>query len=99
MPTDDRALENLLDAAGRSVQPFVKDHRQILTLKKGDNVVRVTDIAASIDPTSVRFVSTTDPAGTQVIEQNFEYDLANAGSLLQRYLERPIICIGKDGQE
>jgi hypothetical protein len=80
-------------------QALVKDHRLILNLQKGDNVVRFTDIAASIDPTSVRFISTTDPAGTQVIEQNFEYDLASAGALLQRYLERPITCIGKDGQE
>jgi hypothetical protein len=79
-------------------QALVKDHRLILNLKKGDNTVRFTDIAASIDPTSVRFVSTTDPAGTQVIEQNFEYDLASAGALLQRFLERPIVCIGKDGQ-
>src|SRR5262249_13002295 len=71
----------------------------ILNLQKGENVVRFTDIAASIDPTSVRFVSNTDRAGTEVIEQNFEYDLANAGALLQRYLERPIVCIGKDGQE
>jgi hypothetical protein len=80
-------------------QALVKDHRLILNLQKGDNIVRFTDIAASIDPTSVRFVSNTDPAGTQVIEQNFEYDLASAGALLQRFLDRPIVCLGKDGQE
>src|SRR5262249_34330744 len=65
-------------------QALVKDRRLILNLKEGDNLVRFTDVAASIDPTSVRFVSTTDPAGTQVVEQNFEYDLANAESLLKR---------------
>jgi hypothetical protein len=88
-------------AAGRQTtgQALVKDHRLVLNLKQGDNVVRFTDVAASIDPTSVRFVSTTDPDGTQVVEQNFEYDLASADSLLRRYLEREVTCIGKGGGE
>jgi hypothetical protein len=87
--------------AGRQTtgQALVKDHRLVLNLKPGDNVVRFTDVAASIDPTSVRFVSSTDPGGTQVVEQNFEYDLASADSLLKRFLEREITCVGKDGQE
>jgi hypothetical protein len=80
-------------------QALVKDHRLVLNLKQGDNLVRFTDVAASIDPTSVRFVSTTDPDGTQVVEQNFEYDLASADALLRRFLEREITCVGKDGQE
>jgi hypothetical protein len=80
-------------------QALVKDHRLVLNLRRGDNVVRFTDVAVSIDPTSVRFVSTNDPDGTQVVEQNFEYDLATADSLLKRYLEREVTCIGKDGRE
>jgi hypothetical protein len=80
-------------------QALVKDHRLVLNLRRGDNVVRFTDVAATIDPTSVRFVSTTDPDGTQVVEQNFEYDLASADSLLKRYLEQTITCVGKDGRE
>src|SRR5262249_33242424 len=63
-------------------QALVKDHRLVLNLKKGDNIVRFTEVAATIDPTSVRFVSNTDPTGTEVVEQNFEYDLANADALL-----------------
>ena len=80
-------------------QALVKDHRLILNLKKGDNVVRFSEVAATIDPTSVRFVSTTDPEGTQVVEQNFEFDLASADGLLKRSLERQIVCIGRDGAE
>jgi hypothetical protein len=80
-------------------QALVKDHRLVLNLKKGDNTVRFTEVAATIDPTSVRFVSNTDPTGTEVIEQNFEYDLANADALLKRYLDRKIVCLAKDGQE
>lgn len=80
-------------------QALVKDHRLVLNLKEGDNTVRFTEVAASIDPTSVRFVSNTDPTGTQVVEQDFEYDLVKADALLKRYLDRKIVCIGKDGQE
>src|SRR5438876_968812 len=46
-------------------QALVKDHRLVLNLKKGDNVVRFTDVAATIDPTSVRLLSNSDPAGTE----------------------------------
>jgi hypothetical protein len=80
-------------------QALVKDHRLILNLKEGDNIVRFTDVAATIDPTSVSFASDTDPAGTEVVEQNFEYDLANADALLKRYLDRKMVCIAKHGEE
>lgn len=77
---------------------LVTDRRMILHLKKGDNEVKFTDVAATIDPTSVRLVSDTDPLGTKVIEQNFEFDLASADALLKRSLERKITCVAKDGQ-
>jgi len=80
-------------------QAIVKDHRLILNLRAGDNIVRFTDVAATIDPTSVRLVSTTDPINTQVVEQNFEFDLASADALLRRYIDGQIICIFKDGKE
>ena len=84
---------------GPTGQALVKDHRLILNLKEGDNVVRFGDVAATIDPTSVRFLSTTDPVGTQVVEQNFEYDLVNADGLLKRYIDKEITCVGRDGGE
>jgi hypothetical protein len=83
----------------RTGQALVKDRRLILNLQKGDNVVRFADVAASIDPTSVRFVSTTDPVGTKVVEQNFEYDLVTADALLAKYVDRKVVCVGRDGSE
>jgi hypothetical protein len=77
---------------------LVKDRRMVLHLKEGDNLVKFTDVAATIDPTSVRLVSETDPAALQVVEQNFEFDLATADALLKRYIERRVACIGKDEQ-
>ncbi len=78
---------------------LVRDQRMILHLRQGDNVVKFTDVAATIDPTSVRLVSDTDPLGTKVVEQNFEFDLAGAEALLERSLEHRLTCVGKDGQE
>ncbi len=80
-------------------QALVKDRRLVLHLKAGDNVVKFTDIAATIDPTSVRFESLTDPVNTTVVEQSFEYDLATADALLKRFIDRDIVCVDKSGQE
>ena len=77
---------------------LVRDHRLILNLRKGDNIVRFTNVSAGIIPTSVRFASDTDPDGTKVIEQNFEFDLASADTLLNRYIDKKISCLGKDGR-
>jgi hypothetical protein len=80
-------------------QALVKDRRLVLHLKSGDNLVKFTDIAATIDPTSVRFESLTDPQGTTVVEQSFEYDLATADALLKRFIDREIVCVDRAGQE
>ncbi|MBL7042417.1 MAG: hypothetical protein ISR77_27515 [Pirellulaceae bacterium] len=93
MPTAENAHEQSPGMA------LVKDQRMILHLKEGDNEVKFTDVAATIDPTSVRLVSDTDPVGTKVIEQNFEFDLANADAILKRSLEEKIACVGKDNGE
>jgi hypothetical protein len=59
-------------------------------LARGRNTVRFTDVAAFIDPTTVVFESLTDPAGTSVAEQNFQFDLVNQEKLLQRYVDQTI---------
>src|SRR5437660_8076726 len=65
---------------------LVKDRRELPDeLKKGLNVVRFTDVAATLDPTSVHFRSLTDPDAT-VAEQDYEFDLVNADKLLQKYI-------------
>jgi hypothetical protein len=66
-------------------------HERDIPLDKGKASVRFTDVAALIDPTTVSFESLTDPAGTRVIEQNFQFDLINNQKLLQKYLDREII--------
>jgi hypothetical protein len=61
-----------------------------MELTTGRNTIRFTDVAALIDPTTVSFASITDPAGTRVLEQNFEYDLVNNARLLERFLDKEV---------
>jgi len=57
------------------------------------------DVAKQIDPTSVHFKSLTDPAGTTVLEQNYEFDLVSADKLLDKYIDKKIGVITKQGQK
>jgi hypothetical protein len=79
-------------------QALVKDHRLILNLQKGDNVV-LRRRGRQHRPDQRAFVSTTDPIGTKVVEQNFEYDLVTADALLAKYIDRKVVCVGRDGSE
>ena len=67
----------------------VRQNRNI-TFKKGINKILFTDVAQFIDPTTVNFKSLSAPAGISILEQNYEYDLVNQTSLLERYLDKTI---------
>jgi hypothetical protein len=71
--------------------------RRTFELQAGTNTINFTDVAASIDPTSVSFTSLTDPEGTSVLEQNYVFDLVNSSALLARYLDQRIEIITEDG--
>jgi hypothetical protein len=77
---------------------LVKDRRG-LDLEQGMNEVRFSDVASRIDPTSVHFRSLTDPAGTVVLEQNYEYDVVGSAKLLQKYVDQEIRLVTDDGDE
>ena len=75
---------------------LVKEHR-LLELNDGLNEVHFSDVAARIDPTSVHFHSLTDPEGTAVWEQNFEYDVVGSERLLEKYVDQDIRLVTEDG--
>lgn len=75
---------------------LVRDRRSF-TFRQGTNEVSFSDVAASIDPTSVLFHSLTDPAGTTILEQNFEFDLVGVAALLEKYLDETIELVAEDG--
>jgi len=75
---------------------LVKD-RRTMKLTSGVNEVRFSDVAAQIDATSVHFRSLTDPAGTRVLEQNYEYDIVGSSKLLRKYVDQEISLVTEDG--
>ncbi|MDE2141386.1 MAG: DUF4139 domain-containing protein [Elusimicrobia bacterium] len=78
----------------KEVRPF--------SLKSGINELKVEDVAAQIDPTSVHFKSLTAPDAVTVLEQDFRYDLASPDTILNRYLGKEIELerySGRDGDK
>ena len=51
-------------------------------LAAGENLVKFSDVASGIDPTTVAFKSLTAPDSTAVLEQNYEYDLVSPDKLM-----------------
>ena len=69
-----------------------------LELVRGRGKLQFTDVAALIDPTTVQFRSMTDPAGTKVLEQNFQFDLVSTEKLLSRYADRKVSAESGQGE-
>jgi hypothetical protein len=67
----------------------VKEKRPIV-FDKGLNTIKFTDVASSIDPTSVSFQCLSAPGKVAILEQNYEYDLVNTFSLMNRYIDKEI---------
>jgi hypothetical protein len=74
---------------------LVREIRPI-QLPKGTETIRFKDVAARIDPTSVRFKSLTAPDQVAILEQNFEYDLVSSEKLLQKYVDEKIRLLAKE---
>lgn len=75
---------------------LVRDKRR-MQVPKGRGEVRFTDVAKLIDPTTVSFASLSDPQGTRVLEQNFQFDLVSAAKLMDRYIGERISVERVDG--
>ncbi len=68
-----------------------------LQIPRGRGTIQFTDVAALIDPTTVQFLSLTDPEGTKVLEQNFQFDLVSQEKLLSRYIDRGVAVEQRSG--
>ncbi len=62
---------------------FVKEIRQF-SLKEGRQTLSVGDVASQIETNSVGIKSLTDPGSFEVLEQNYQYDLINTMSILNK---------------
>lgn len=94
---DPRTFRNGGDGQAVPGYALVREEREF-ALNAGRNALRVSDVPALIDPTTVAFSSLSDPKGTRVVEQNFEFDLTSTAKLLSRYLEREITVEQPRGQ-
>ncbi len=74
----------------------VKDRRRF-GVPAGESEIRFTEVASSIDPTSVHL----RPVGRGDIDllwQDYRYDLASTDKLLEKYVDQPIDIATKDEQ-
>ncbi len=75
---------------------LVKEGRT-LDFQKGVNKMNLTDVASSIDPTSVHFKLKSGGDNIQLLEQNYQYDLVSSDKILEKYLGNDIDVIMKNG--
>jgi hypothetical protein len=75
----------------------VRDVRP-LAMKPGVSTISFKDVAARIDPTTVHFRPVREPDKLQVLEQNFEYDLASPQTILDKYVDQDIRILMDKGQ-
>lgn len=88
------------DYDGRLVWPgmaLVRDQRVLANMVQGMNAVQFTDVPTGILPDSVRMRSIDAPRGLAILEQNYQYDLASAWAILQKYLDKDLTVLFKDG--
>ncbi len=85
-PIAGQAAYNGMNVPGYGV---VRQIREV-ELPSKNSVVKFSDVAAYIDPTTVQFKSLTDPKGTKVGEQNYQFDLVSQQKLLEKYIDKKI---------
>ncbi len=74
---------------------LVRDMRTI-ELPRGQSTVTIAQVAAEVDPTSVRIQSLTAPEELSILEQRYTYDMVSGNLILSRYLNRDIQLITGD---
>jgi len=90
-PQTEMTVYNQGIALVRQVQP--------MEVTVGISKVPFENIPTQIDPTSVHFKSLTDPNGTRVLEQNYDYDLVGKYKLLQKCVGQPITIGWTQGKD
>src|SRR3989475_2531320 len=68
---------------------LIREERSV-NIPNGLSHIVIPDIPATIDGTSLHFMSHTDPLAVRVLEQNYQYDLVNQGKLLEKYVGKNV---------
>ncbi|MEI8134801.1 MAG: DUF4139 domain-containing protein [bacterium] len=75
----------------------VRDVRSF-DLTKGQSQIRLVDVPAQIDATSVKITALKHPQNFEVLEQNFEYDLISQEKILNKFIDKPITLTNDKGE-
>jgi hypothetical protein len=67
-----------------------------MTFVKGMSRIVLPEIPATIDGTSLHFLSLSDPGAVRVLEQNYQYDLVHQAKLLEKYLGKTVEFVRVD---
>ncbi|MFH0990828.1 MAG: hypothetical protein V1799_12510 [bacterium] len=68
---------------------LIREER-VIKLPKGLSTLLLPEIPATIDGTSLHFLSITNPKAVQVLEQNYQYDLVHQAKLLEKYVGKEV---------
>jgi hypothetical protein len=68
---------------------LIHDRRR-MTLRTGLNQIAWRDVSAFMDPTSALLQSTGSGNPIHVVEQNFDFDLLDSGTVLQKYVGKTV---------
>ncbi len=77
---------------------LIREER-LLNLAKGTSRLVIPDIPATIDGTSLHFLSLRDPKSVKVLEQNYQYDLVHQAKLLEKYIGKTVQFVRWDQKE
>lgn len=67
--------------------------RRTVELTEGENRLAWRDVSAMMDPTTAVLNDLTSPGATRVVEQNFDFDLINPATILDKYVGRDVIVV------
>lgn len=68
-----------------------------LDFEKGIHQIAFSDVPSKIDATSVRFDVLSESGSVTILEQNYAFDLVSSSKIYDKYVDKEIQLIDKDG--
>lgn len=75
----------------------VVSENRTLDFQKGMNMIAFKDVPALIDVASVRFELNDPSKSVAILEQNYAYDLVSPDKMYQKYIDKEIELVDKNG--
>ena len=75
----------------------VVSENRTLSFENGINRIAIKDVASLIDAASVRFELLNSNNNISILEQNYAYDLVSPDQMYQKYIDKEIELVDKEG--